>query len=349
MAKQVIILADTDEKFIASLEMKFVEELNDDLELEIITDEIYFNDYFSQPKNAGVLVVSEDLYSQELKRHNINQIFVLSEVIDEGGTEDLEIERIFKYSSPKEIYKQVLLKSNVATKDKEIKETIVVLVYSACGGAGKSTVSLGLSAALANSFNKVLYVNAQRINSFQFLLNNQTSIPNSAISEFYETTANLYGRVNHILRNEKFDYLPPFSMALSSIGIDYSMYLELIKSAKASKKYDIIIVDTDITFDKEKTDLITLADKVIIVLEQTKSAVFSTNTLLKNINYGDNGKYYFVCNKFNDKQINSLLSSEIEHNFIVNEYINYIENYDAISLSDIANIPDIQKISYLIL
>lgn len=349
MAKQVIILADTDEKFIASLEMKFVEELNDDLELEIITDEIYFNDYFSQPKNAGVLVVSEDLYSQELKRHNINQIFVLSEVIDEGGTEDLEVERIFKYSSPKEIYKQVLLKSNVATKDKEIKETIVVLVYSACGGVGKSTVSLGLSAALANSFNKVLYVNAQRINSFQFLLNNQTSIPNSVISEFYETTANLYGRVNHILRNEKFDYLPPFSMALSSIGIDYSVYLELIKSAKASKKYDIIIVDTDITFDKEKTDLITLADKVIIVLEQTKSAVFSTNTLLKNINYSDNGKYYFVCNKFNDKQINSLLSNEIEHNFIVNEYINYIENYDAISLSDIANIPDIQKISYLIL
>jgi len=39
MAKQAIILADTDEKFIASLELKFVKELNENLDLEIITDE----------------------------------------------------------------------------------------------------------------------------------------------------------------------------------------------------------------------------------------------------------------------------------------------------------------------
>ena len=88
MAKQAIILADTDEKFIASLELKFVEELNENLNLEIITDENYFNEYFSQQQNAFVLVVSEDLYTSELKRHNINKIFVLTESVDDNGTED---------------------------------------------------------------------------------------------------------------------------------------------------------------------------------------------------------------------------------------------------------------------
>lgn len=349
MAKQVIILADTDEKFIASLELKFVEELEDNTELEIITETDYYNEYFLSPKSASVIVVSEDLYTPELKKHNIGKIFVLSESLDEGGTEDLEIEKIFKYSSPKEIYKQVSAQSNIDTNDKTEKETIVTLVYSACGGVGKSTVALGVSEALAKSFNRVLYINAQRINSFQHMLMNQATVPNSAISDFTDLSPNLYGRISHIIRNEKFDYLPPFSMAIASLGLDFSVYLEIIKSAKASKKYDVIVVDTDITFDKEKADLITLVDKVIVVLEQSRSSVFSTNVLLKNISCNDSAKYFFVCNKFDDKKSNSLMSGNYEHKFIVNEYIKNFDDYDSMTLSDIANQPDIQKVSYLII
>ena len=173
MAKQAIILADTDEKFIASLELKFVEELNENLNLEIITDENYFNEYFSQQQNAFVLVVSEDLYTSELKRHNINKIFVLTESVDDNGTEDLEIEKIFKYSSPKEIYKHVVAQSNIDSGTNAEKETVVALVYSASGGVGKSTIALGISEAMAKTFNKVLYINAERINSFQHYLTNR--------------------------------------------------------------------------------------------------------------------------------------------------------------------------------
>ncbi len=348
MAKQAIILADTDEKFIASLELKFVEELNDDLNLEIITDENYFNEFFSQPQNAIVLVVSEDLYTSELKRHNINKIFVLTESVDDNGTEDLEIEKIFKYSSPKEIYKHIVAQSNINSGVKAEKETIVAMFYSASGGVGKSTLALGVSDALVKSFNKVLYINAQRINSFQYMLNNQSPIPNSAISEFMDVSGNLYGRIKHIFRNERFDYLPPFSMALSSIGLEYSTYIEIIKSAKASKNYDVIIVDTDVTFDKEKADLITLADKVFIITEQTRKSVFATNTILKNISCNDSSKYFFICNKFDDQINNYLSSNEFEQRFIINEYIKYDSNVDSLTLSEIGSNPEIQKISYLI-
>ena len=348
MAKQAIILADTDEKFIASLELKFVEELNENLDLEIITDENYFNEYFSQPQNAFVLVVSEELYTSELKRHNINKIFVLTESVDDNGTEDLEIEKIFKYSSPKEIYKHVVAQSNIDSGTNAEKETVVAMFYSASGGVGKSTLALGVSDALVKSFNKVLYINAQRINSFQYMLSNQTAIPNSAISEFMDVSGNLYGRIKHILRNERFDYLPPFSMALSSIGIEYSTYCEIIKSAKASKNYDVIVVDTDVTFDKEKADLITLADKVFIITEKTRKSVFATNTILKNISCNDSSKYFFICNKFDDKTNNFLSSSEFEQRFIINEYIKYDSNMDLLSVSEIGSNPEIQKISYLI-
>jgi len=202
------------------------------------------------------------------------------------------------------------------------------MFYSASGGVGKSTLALGVSDALVKSFNKVLYINAQRINSFQYMLSNQSAIPNSAISEFMDVSGNLYGRIKHILRNERFDYLPPFSMALSSIGLEYSTYYEIIKSAKASKNYDVIVVDTDVTFDKEKADLITLADKVFIITEQTRKSVFATNTILKNISCNDSSKYFFICNKFDDKTNNFLSSSEFEQRFIINEYIKYDSNMD---------------------
>ena len=133
MAKSTIILADTDEKFLTPLELKFVEELDEDADIEIITDSSYFNEYFLSPKSANVLVVSEDLYTSDLQKHNINKIFVLTENIDEGGTEDLGVTKIFKYTSPKEIYKEVislgLIDSNTATE----KETVIALVYSASG------------------------------------------------------------------------------------------------------------------------------------------------------------------------------------------------------------------------
>lgn len=345
MSKSTIILADADANFLTPLELKFLEELNDNAELEIITEPAYFNEYFSTPKSANVLVVSERLYSGELQKHNISSIFVLTENIDEGGTEDLGITKIFKYTSTHEIYKEIISLSSIDSNVASEKETVIALVYSASGGVGKSTIALGISAYLAKSFNKVLYINAQRINSFQHHLANSASIPNSAVAEFTDTSGNMFGRINHIIRNEGFDYLPPFSMDLPSIGLDFSVYAEIAKSAKVSKKYDVVVIDTDCVFDKEKADLITLADKVIIVLEQTKNSVFATDMLLKNISCNDNEKYHFICNNFKENESNALISSK----HIVNEYVRHFDNFDALTIADLAKKSDIQKISYLII
>ena len=103
MAKSTIIIADSDEKYLSSLEIKFLEQLGDEIELEIISQAEYFNSYFSIPRTVNVLVVSEDLYTSELQRHNIDNVFVLTEDAEVGGTEDLSVERIFKYSNAEDI------------------------------------------------------------------------------------------------------------------------------------------------------------------------------------------------------------------------------------------------------
>ena len=349
MLKSTIILADPDERFLSPIEVKFLEELDENAELEVITDPDYFRQYFSSAKSAEVLVVSEEFYSTDLQKHNINSIFVLTENTEEGDTEELLINKIYKYTSPKDIYKQVAALSTLDSGTKKIKETLVVLFYSASGGVGKSTIALGVSAWLAKSFNKVLYINAQRMNSFQGHFNNVSTLPNSIVGEFADTSGNLFGRISHVIRNEGFDYLPAFSMALPSIGLDFSVYAEIIKSAKATRKYDVIVVDTDVTFDKHKTDLITIADKVLIVLKQDRNSVYATNVLLKNISCNDNEKYYFVCNNFQEKEANALITAHNTNNIAINEYVKHFDSYDSMSLADFAKEPDIQKISYLIM
>ena len=351
MAKVKVILADLDEKYLAPIEMKFLEELDDEIELEIITQESYFDEYFSQPRSVDILVVDEELYNPSLQRHNISNLFILAEHVEEGGTEDLLATRLFKYTSIKEIYNQIIAASasELSSKSAKAKETRVILFTSASGGTGKTTLALGVAACLAKSFKKVLYINIEGINSFQYMLSNRAAVPSSAYQEFKKLNSDLFNRIRHVIRNEKFDYLPPFGAALSSLGIQYGMYKELIQSVKLSKEYDAIIVDTDAIFNESKAELIMLADKVVMVLNQTKASVFATNMLTKNMNCNDVEKFYFICNKYSSEKENYLINGQETLSFIVTDYVYRFVDEQEVLLNGFEKNADMQKISVLVM
>lgn len=95
MARPKVIIADEDANYIVPLQFKFVTDFFNKIDLEIITDRAYFDDYFSKPQNAEILIVSEELYDSFLQRHNIQNIFVMMEQYDEGGTGELNVNQIF--------------------------------------------------------------------------------------------------------------------------------------------------------------------------------------------------------------------------------------------------------------
>lgn len=347
MAKTKIILADLDEKYLAPIEMKFLEELDDDIEMEVISRIEYFEEYFQQPRSADILVISDELYSSDLQKHGINHVFVLVEQMTQGSTEELLIKKIFKYSSTKEIYSQV--SGVIRPEGTQKQKTTVIVVTSASGGTGKTTLAMGISSCLVKNYKRVLYLNVEGINSFQYMLNNRTPIPSNVYQEFKNTKPDLYSRIRHVIRNERFDYLPPFGAAISSLSIDYSMYKELIESVKLTKEYDAIIVDTDAIFNEAKSDLIMQADKVIMTVNQSKASVFAMNMLLKNMSCNVPDKFYFICNDYVEEADNALLSNETKPAFVVSDYINHIENIDRMTVNDLDKVADIQKLSVLIM
>lgn len=352
MSKPRIIIADTDISYIIPLQQKFIEEYFEKIDLEIISEPSYFEHFFASPQKADVLIVSEELYTPALQRHNIGSIFLMTEQYAENQMSEPNVNQIYKYTSIKEIFNAIIGKgaaslrvSNVATK-----ETQIILVCSACGGVGKTTIALGISACLNKNYKRVLYINAARLQSFQTMLSNVSPITASDVyAKMASATDNVYSDIKHAIRNEGFSYVPPFRAALMSIGVQYSIFEKIAASAKRTGDYDYIVMDTDTVFDEDKARLMDIADKVIMVTKQNKASVYATNVLVSNINGANSDKYIFVCNDFDEDNTNVLISPDVVNKFAVADYVGHLSHYDQLKANDLANDNDIQKIAFLII
>ena len=352
MGKPRIIIADTDVRYIIPLQLQFVQEYFEKIDLEIISDKDYFSRTFSVPQKADILIISEELFDSSLQKHNIGIVFLMMEKNEEEQTADLNINRIFKYTSIKEIFNEITGKSASILKEKTGKktETQIIMVYSAAGGVGKTTIALGMAACLTQSFKKVLYINASWLQTFQRMLDNKSAITTSEVyAQLTSNDTSLYDSIRHELRKELFTYLPPFKASLMSLGMDYTVYERLACSAKKSRDFDYIIVDSDTEYDEEKAALISVADKVIIVTKQDSASVFSTNLLVSSINGVNSDKYIFICNDFKKEMSNALIAPDANLRFSISEYVEHINNYDLLKVSSFGKINSLQKISFLVL
>ena len=352
MAKPRIMIADTDAGYVIPLQLKFAEDFFEVADVEIITEVSYFETLFSTPQKADILIVSEELYSHAMQRHSIAHIFVMNEQYEEEQTADLNVNHIFKYTSIKEIFNEITGKSADVLKIKKgsKNETQVVLFYSASGGVGKTTVAIGVSASLTKNYKRVLYINAARLQVFQHMLENHSAI--SAADAYTKLAAaddGIYSQIKHVIRKELFSYLPPFKAALMSLGLDYSVFAKIIASAKKSGEYDFIVVDADVTFDEDKAALLGLADKVVILTQQTLASVLATNILISNINGANTDKYIFICNNFDKDKENALISPAVSVKFSISDYIDHFPNYANMKPESLSKENSIQRTAFLII
>lgn len=352
MAKPRIIIVDSDINYIIPLQLKFVNDFFEKIDLEIVTDKEYFETLFSTPQRVDILIVAEDFYSQVLQRHNISHIFVMNEQYEEEQTADLNVNHIFKYTSIKEIFNEITGKSADVLKIQNSgkKETQVALFFSASGGVGKTTVAMGVSASLTQNYKKVLYINASHLQVFHHMLENHSSITASDVyAKLTTVNENAYSEIKHVIRKELFNYLPPFKASLMSLGLSYSVFENIILSAKKSGDYDFIIVDADVTFDEDKASLLNIADKVVVVTNQSCSSVLATNILVANINGANADKYIFICNNFDKEEDNALISPSISLKFSVSDYVEHFTHYEKMKLTDFAKENSVQRTAFLII
>lgn len=351
MSKPHVIIADMDVNYIIPLQLKFVKEFLGNIDLEVITDKAYFEEMFTKPQKAEILIVSEDMYTTNLQKHNIANIFLMTEQPNESEKPELNVTKMFKYTGMKEIFTEIISISagELNIEDHRKKETQVILVTSASGGTGKTTLAMGISACLTKNHKKVLYINADYVHSFESMLNNKTAITSpDTYRKLAQAGGQIYSEIKHVIRMEKFNYLPPFKAALMSLGIDFSVYEKLVLSVKESTEYDYIIIDTTSVFDLYKARLMDISDKVIVVTEQSMNSACAASAFVMNVNEVQNDKYIFVCNKFQKDEYNALTLPEMIKNYTINHYIERFPYFEQIDIDTISNFSSIRQISLLL-
>lgn len=350
MGKPRVIIADEDYSYIIPLQLKFAEEFYDHIDLEIITQLEYLQEFLSTPQKAAILIISETMYSKQVQRHNFSNVFVMVEDLEDQDTSEPGVTRLLKYTSLKEIFNRITGKSAdmLSGGEHRKKETQIVVVCSAHGGAGKTTIATGISACLAQSYKKVLYLNADRLQNFHLFLQNKEPITSGEVySRLMGAAQNMFQDVQHIIRKESFYYLPPFKAALMSLGIQYKVFAILADSAKRTNQFDFVIIDTNTGFDENFAMLLKIADKVIIATENTRASVYATNNFVSNINGIGNEKYLFICNKFHAETEKN--DPVLQKKYKINEYVHCFDNYDNLEIADFAKDRGLQRTAFLLI
>lgn len=343
MKKQVVILADRNyEQYLMMLQLKFVEEKSDEVELIVITDQAYYQEYFSMPRSAGVLIVDSSWYEPDIHRHTLAHVFVLGE---KSSKSDRAV-FINKYSSAKDIYNEVVsLSPDVFRRASQQRGTQVVAVSSAMGGIGKTAVALALSKCLAENYKRVLYLDAEEIQNFHFFLSDRSELPPSAVRIFSHADSQMLQELTPYLKTESFSYIPPLSVALSSAGAETAVYLRLIEQAKASGAYDFIVVDSGSVLDAFQSQLYAAADRVLLLTGQDAYCAFQTRRYLANLNHRDVEKYLLVCNRFRKGIPNELVSATCT--LPVTEYIE-AQTAENCGLQELSKADGLRKLSYML-
>lgn len=348
MSKPLIIIADTDELYLQNLERKFLEEFDDQIELEIISDLVYFEQRFETPVSVEILAVSEALYSTGLQRHNISNLCVLAEEHESGSTEDLSVNRVYKYLGIRELFNELTYQSRDRLTSSQVQEhkTQIISFYSAIGGTGKTALSIGLARCLAEKHKRVLYVNTESVQDFSYYLENKTGMPNEGYRAMKNESGHMYQDVRFTLRKEGFTYLPPFASTLDARNLDFTIYRKLIQSAKDSGDYDFIIVDVEAGYSRWRIQLLQDSDKVMLITLQDDVSTNKMRYITECLDFGDHEKYMVICNKYSETRDNQYVQSGLQSEFSIREYIDEVST-PLLTARQLAQLNGIEKMSYM--
>ena len=131
------------------MELKFLEELGDRADLEVITDEAYLGSYLSSPHDIEALLISESWFDERVALQNVATLLVLTEDRDTERTSNLAADYTFKYTSLNLIFNKVVSSCPRLRDDEASGEAKVLLFYSPVGGAGTTTAAMAVAVVSA--------------------------------------------------------------------------------------------------------------------------------------------------------------------------------------------------------
>lgn len=326
MAKINIAIADSDELYLQQLTNYLIKNANNFEVCSFTTKEALATYLADKTHKVDIIAFSEDLMDECIAEANVPAKVILSD----GSFSSLpEYDAVNKYQKTDKFMSDLLMifaekSGRVEAVSLGDKDTKIIGFYSPVGGSGKTTLALGTAYALAMQGKKVFYLNAEKINSTIDVLNKATS---GSLSDLYLTLKTKGANVGLRIMANKFtdmesniSYINPAESSLEINELTVDELKKLITEFEHLGEFDIVVIDFDSDFSKEKIALLNKCDRIIIpftdeTLSMTKIKLFAKELGMYDELADIKNKSIFVLNKAS-QQSNATLQNNGVYNFI---------------------------------
>ena len=218
----------------------------------------------------------------------------------------------------------------------------LLLVCSAAGGTGKTTVSLGLCAALAKAGRRVLYINASHLQTFGRLLEDERPIDAPAVyGALTSAVPNLYAVVKPVLRQQGFTYLPPFKAPIHSLGMTYTTYTRIAVAARHSGDFDDVVVDADSYLGDELMQMIGVANRTAVVVRWSDSGKAAANGFTQALAAAGKTDLFMIANAVRGDA--DVPTGKVTARFKLSASVKYVENCEDMTVQAFSQLRCVQE------
>lgn len=322
----VILVIDTEEGYVNALEIKIVQQYIDKAEIEFITDRTYLQKYLKEEHFITILIVSETMYSEEVRNLMPVYTFILMDEMKNEKRGEF-VYGIFRYSSSQSILNTIAAKvpEIIFEEEKEVllvddskkdivsdldSNTDVVLVTSASGGIGKTIVSLGVALIAEKDKRKVMYVSLDYLSCIDKWLKSEDDEFSNQILEINKRA----GREN---LEEKLNNL--YEMITSDV-------------------YDLLIVDAGLDNWIFQNKISERADLILQVIGVSDSSIYASNQLFHMLSSELLDKSVYVCE---NEMINQ---GKEQPEFIIQNRISHMKDYEIQTIHDLYKNKDLLRL-----
>jgi len=319
MAKINIVIADSDELYLNHLTNYLIEHMNTFEVCSFTTKESLIKYVGDKSNKIDIIAFTEDLMDGTISMANAPAKILLSD----GTFTELEFETVNKFQKAEKFINDILMIYAEKTGRVEAvslgdKDTKIVGFFSPVGGSGKTTLALATAYALGCQGKRVFYLNAERINSTAGVLN---LAGEGSLSDLYLTVktrgANIGLRIianKFTDMNTNISYINPSESSLEINEITLDEFKKLLKEFEQLGEFDVVVVDFDSEFDKEKIELLSCMDRIIVPFTSDTLSLAKLGLFIKELGMYDElrsiaDKSVFVLNKSNAQSTAALQSS----------------------------------------
>lgn len=304
-----LVLASRDELYI-ELFLHYVHnsEFDRNLVVTAFSLEAAFHKYMESSGESVDAVLCEEAFLEQGMMDKRQRIIWMC--LNEGSGANFAGYQVFKYQPLHELLSKVLeqIQSTKEVRLPDIGRAMVIGVYSAVGGCGKTTVALNLAKQLAAEGRKVFYLNLETFVSG--ILFAEQELPEGRGAGMARLLYDLKAAADrkepmrqpistYTLRHPLFhgDLLGPVDNINELLEMESHDTKELIDYIAGSGVYDVVIVDGDSYINPRTEGVLENANKVVWLVTDDGEVMRKTGTALAYLERHHPSLYHSMMNK----------------------------------------------------